>query len=182
MAPIRLHDEARHRLEFAARGTSAIEAADSVTATPTSWFTGLDPATGWALVWIGDTGHAAALGELVGMSGRFGYRHARLLLGPATHPSYSDPRTFDVVAELVLRLAAELVPSSTGAGLPAEILTCHRYLATRTAHVVLDDDVALADRQRVLTVLHAALDLGFAVGVVEAHLAVGLPLARGQSG
>jgi hypothetical protein len=182
MPPIRLHDEARTKLEYAARDMSATEAADAVTGTPTSWFNGLDPATAWALVWIADTGHAAAFGELVGMSGRFGYRHARLLLGPPTHPSYSDPRTFDVVAEMVLRLAAELVPSSAGTGLPNEILTCHRYLATRTSHVVLGDTIAADDRERVLTVLHAALDLGFAVGVVEAHLAVGLPLAREHSG
>src|SRR5829696_3796118 len=77
MAPIQLHDETRTRLQRAAHGTDAMALADAVTATPTSWFDGLDPATAWSLVWIADTATTPSATELIGMAGRFGYRHAR---------------------------------------------------------------------------------------------------------
>jgi hypothetical protein len=178
VSPLRLHEDARTRLEEAADHADAVESADEVTGTPTAWYDGLDPATAWALVWIADTATTPTAGELISMAGRFGYRHARLLLGPDGHPEYSDPRTFDIVAELVLRLAAELSPSPTFYALPSEVFACHRHLARRIGDVVFNDPPDRGELDGLVSVLQVALDLGFAVGLVEAHLAVGLPLAR----
>jgi hypothetical protein len=170
MDELHLDQRTVRRLEAAVESSDPLATADQVTCTERRWFDGLDPATAWALVWIEVTPKHPGLDDLIGLTTRFGYRHGRLLFGGTDHPCFSDPATADVLAAMVLELASQLAPSPAFRRLPDQIATCHHHLAERAGQVVAREWLPIP-ADRLVPVLLLTLDLGFAVSVVEEHLA-----------
>jgi hypothetical protein len=140
-----------------------------VTVTPTCWYDGLDPATAWCLVWIAPPSPPHALITALGVASRFGYRHARLILGSDAHPAFSVPDRVDDEAEALFDAAARLASSRELSRLPDAIAEVHERISSYTAEVV--HGCTGLPRQDLVRTFDLMLDFGLAIGVAE-HEAV----------
>jgi hypothetical protein len=159
----------RDRIGEAAALLEVRETVREVTGTPTCWYDGLDPATAWCLVWIAPPNPPHGSSTALGVASRFGYRHARLLLGSDGHPAFSLPHRIDVDAEALFDAAGCVASSREMRRLPVAIAETHERISRYTAEVVRG--CTGLPREELVRTFDVMLDFGFAIGLAE-HQAV----------